>query len=111
MRLATNLGLAALTFALDAAPSMAAVRLCTEIVASPPMHARAEQDAKRLAISAWVARAAALGVEHPAWRIAADKILKCLAVEDGYQCIALGRACTVVQAPPGARRTGPKRDL
>lgn len=97
--------------ALLAAPATAAVRVCTEPVSSPFVRNAVELEAKKEAMARWVEAAKAAGIEHPAWRIAADKIFKCLPIAGGFECVARARACTIKNAPPGSRQTGPKREI
>ncbi|MDX2307306.1 MAG: hypothetical protein NW216_03610 [Hyphomicrobium sp.] len=89
----------------------AAVRVCTEPVSSPVTKMPTEREARKAALSSWVDAAKAAGIEHPAWRIAADKVFVCLPVTDGFECVARARACTIKNAPPGSRQTGPRREI
>lgn len=81
-------------------PAEAAVRICKGEVSSGLVGAANEQEAKKRALEVWRDKALELGKPFSAWRIAADKLLKCLpAKASGYECIARARPCTIDQAP------------
>lgn len=91
-------------------PVEAAVRQCTQRISSELTRATTEREAHRQAIASWTARAKAAGIAHPAWRIASQKLMKCLPAAAGFECIAIAAPCTIRQKVPRVRPHGPKRD-
>jgi hypothetical protein len=80
--------------------SRAAVRLCEAPVSSGPVTESDEQTARAAALAIWKSKALEHGEPYASWRIAADKLLKCLPRDGGgYECLASARPCTIEQAP------------
>jgi hypothetical protein len=89
----------------------AAVRQCSARLTSIPAVGQTEQAARKGALDDWTAKAKAAGFSHALWRSAADKRLICQKQQNlGFECLATGRACTIVQAPgiQGPRIQGPR---
>jgi hypothetical protein len=85
----------------------AAVRVCKAPVASGVAREPSEPAAKNRAIEDWARRAQASGVSNPAWRTAANKVLKCAPIGTAtFECVAYGAPCTVQQAPPRRPQRG-----
>ena len=79
----------------------AAVLLCHPAVSSGLQEARTEQEARALAISAWMTAASVHGQAYSAWRQAAGKFYNCIKTASGsYQCLAKAEPCGVSQVPP-----------
>ena len=98
--------------------AQAAVRSCTARLTSTVSKDATENGAKKKAISDWMVKAKAAGVAHPAWRLAAERTLKCLPSagaggsppKPGFECVAVGHACTVEQvAPTPSPKASPTR--
>ena len=90
-------GLAAL-YPLPAAE--AAVRTCRPAVSGALAEAKTEQEAKRIALDSWVARAGQYGAAYASWRMANNKRLACRAGGNGViRCQATGRPCAIAQNP------------
>jgi hypothetical protein len=82
----------------------AAVRVCKAPVASGVAREPSEPAAKKRAIEDWTRRAQAAGASNPAWRTAANKLLKCAPNSTAtFECVAYGAPCTVQQKPPPRR--------
>jgi hypothetical protein len=80
--------------------AVAAVRLCERSVSSGPVTGTDEQTARAAALALWKSKALEHGEPYSSWRIAADKLLKCLPRDGGgYECLATARPCTIEQAP------------
>jgi hypothetical protein len=80
--------------------SLAAVRLCEAPVSSGPVTGADEQAARAAALALWKSKALEHGEPYGSWRIATDKLLKCLPRDGGgYECLASARPCTIEQAP------------
>lgn len=80
----------------------AAVRLCKTMTSSGLQEARSEQEARALAISAWVTAASSHGERYAGWRVAIDKLIACSATADGrFWCLAKATPCTISQVPKG----------
>lgn len=78
----------------------AAVRLCEASVTSGVVVGTNEETARAAALAMWKSKALAHGEAYASWRIAAEKLLKCLPRDGGgYECIAAARPCTIEQAP------------
>lgn len=93
--------------ALPAASAEAAVRTCQAARSSGIVKGVTENDGKRRAITAWMAKVRPLGPRYMGWGTATQRILKCVrAKAGGYECIALAMPCTVEQnpGPPGRPR-------
>jgi hypothetical protein len=92
----------------------AAVRVCKAPVASGLAREPSEPAAKKRAIEDWTRRAKAAGVTSPAWRTAANKVLKCAPIGTAtFECVAYGAPCTVQQVPPRrpSRGKGPQIEV
>jgi len=89
----------------------AAVRICQPEVSSGLQVADTELEARRLAISAWVAAAGAYGKPYTSWRLALSKFYSCAEGEDGkVRCLARARPCVISQVPsPKTRERLPDR--
>ncbi|MBU2581097.1 MAG: hypothetical protein KJ622_05195 [Alphaproteobacteria bacterium] len=86
---------------------LAAVRVCLPHVTSSVIKDRSEQNAKRRALLDWVEKAKKAGIEHPSWRIANSKVLKCVSRNGFHECVAHGAPCTIKQkAPPPTKPPG-----
>ncbi|MGE3230177.1 MAG: hypothetical protein AB7J30_12145 [Hyphomicrobium sp.] len=85
--------------ALSADAALSAVRLCEDPVSSGLVDGIDENKARAAALAQWKAKALAHGEGYASWRIAADKLLKCLPKGDGFQCVAQAKPCTIEQAP------------
>ena len=82
-----------------ATPASAAMRNCVKLVVGQAT-AATELEAKKQAMDDWKKSAVAAGIEHPAWRIAANKSFKCETESDGqFTCTASGDPCTITQVP------------
>lgn len=87
-------------FAVLPGSSHAAVRLCEASVSSGPVTGTDERAARAAALALWKSKALEHGEPYGSWRIAADKLLKCLPRDGGgYECLASARPCTIEQAP------------
>jgi hypothetical protein len=87
-------------FAVLAGSSHAAVRLCEAPVSSGLVMGSNEQAARAAALALWTSKALEHGEPYGNWRIAVDKLLKCLPRDGGgYECLASARPCTIEQAP------------
>lgn len=84
---------------LSAQSAGAAVRRCGGYVTSEIVSAKTEFEAKRRALAEWVAKAEKAGEAHVTWRLAGDRLLKCARNRDHFECVAIGRPCTIVQNP------------
>ena len=83
-----------------ALPADAAVRICKDEISSGIVAAGTELEGKRKALDIWRTKAQQHGAPFSAWRIAADKILTCLAAKNtGFECYARARPCTIDHAP------------
>jgi len=90
-------------------PAKAAVKVCMAPVSSGLATGATENEAKRRAIEAWVARVKPLGPKFTGWGVAGSRTLKCVKGKGGqYECVALATPCTIEQAPPKAK---PKRRI
>lgn len=79
----------------------AAVRICKAPVASGLAREPSEPAAKKRAIEDWTRRAKVAGASNPAWRTAANKLLKCAPNgTTAFECVAYGAPCTIQQNPP-----------
>jgi hypothetical protein len=77
-----------------------AVRLCEAAVSSGIVTGSNEETARAGALAVWKSKARAHGEPYASWRIAAEKILRCLPKgSGGYECLASARPCTIEQAP------------
>ena len=93
--------------ALISQSAAAAVRSCLPGVTSEITQGETELVGKRKALVSWTAKAAQFGVGYTSWRTANKKILGCkkdATAGKGYQCIAYGVPCTIVQAPGKPKR-------
>ncbi|WP_295555555.1 hypothetical protein [uncultured Hyphomicrobium sp.] len=78
----------------------AAVRICEDPVSSGPVVGSNEETARAAALAVWKSKALEHGEPYASWRIAADKLLKCLPRDGGgVECLATARPCTIEQAP------------
>jgi hypothetical protein len=78
----------------------AAVRTCTEAIASAGQDASSESAAKQKALAGWTASASRFGPAFVLWRNAAGKSLSCMKLSSGtWRCEAHGRACGISQVP------------
>lgn len=84
--------------------ALAAVRICEKHVTSRLIKDRSEKTAKRRALRDWTRKAKSGGVEHPSWRIANSKVLKCVSRGGFYECIAHGAPCTIKHKAPPSRK-------
>lgn len=84
--------------------AFAAVRVCKPHVTSALTKDRSQKNAKRRAIQDWTAKAKAAGLKHPSWRIANNKVLKCVSRAGFFECIAHGAPCTIKQKAPTPRK-------
>lgn len=80
-------------------PAGAAVRICHASVSSEIVTAPTELEAKKKAISEWQAKAARFGAGLDAWRLAAEKALKCFPKDGVFECVAFGHPCIIEQNP------------
>jgi hypothetical protein len=99
---------------LAAMEAIAAVRVCKAPVASGLAREPSEPAAKKRAIEDWTRRAKASGMSNPAWRTAANKMLKCAPIGTAtFECVAYGAPCTVQQNPPrrAPRGKGPSIEV
>lgn len=97
-RIAAAASLACLLALQDTAST--AVRLCEATVSSGAVVGTNEETARAAALAIWKSKALAHGEPYASWRIAAEKLLKCLPRDGGgYECIAAARPCTIEQAP------------
>jgi len=95
-----NAAAAVAMLALSADAAMSAVRVCEDSVSSGLVDGASERIARAAALAQWKAKVdLAHGERYAGWRIAADKLLKCLPKGDGFQCLARARPCTLDQAP------------
>jgi hypothetical protein len=93
-------GACLLAWAGSSGAALAAVRLCEASVSSGPVTGTDEQTARAAALALWKSKALEHGEPYSSWRIAADKLLKCLPRDGGgYECLATARPCTIEQAP------------
>ncbi len=82
------------------APSLAAVRICNDVVASDVVTAADEQSAKKQALDQWKAKASKAGPGYDGWGVAAEKSLKCFKKDNGtFECVAFGAPCVIQQNP------------
>lgn len=80
--------------------ALAAVRLCEAPVSSGPVTGTDERAARAAALAIWKSKALEHGEPYGSWRIASEKLLKCLPNDGGgYECLATARPCTIEQAP------------
>jgi hypothetical protein len=92
----------------------AAVRVCKAPVASGLAREPSEPAAKKRAIEDWTRRAKAAGASNPAWRTAANKLLKCSPNgTTAFECVAYGAPCAIQQNPPrrAPRGKGPSIEV
>ena len=92
----------------SAQPAEAAMRTCTARLTSTVGKDPTELGAKKKAIDDWVVKAKAAGIKNPAWRLAAERQLKCLPsagadAKNGFECVAVGHASEIIQVPPGPK--------
>jgi hypothetical protein len=100
-------GAASLCPALDA---RAAVRVCRPAVSGAVGEATTEQEAKRLALANWVARAGQYGAGYSSWRMANNKRLACRAGSNGStRCQATATPCIIKQNPRLPRPNQPRK--
>lgn len=93
---------------MQSSPGEAAVRLCQGHVTSEVTRSDSETDAKRAAIDDWTKKSRSETIEHPSWRIANYKTLKCVEMGGRYECVARARPCVLRQkAPEKKTRPGP----
>ena len=85
-----------------------AVRVCSPHVTSKVTRSAREQVAKRAAIKDWLRKAKSSLVQHPSWRIANLKVLKCVKRNSVYECIAHGAPCTIKQKAPKRKQVPEK---
>jgi hypothetical protein len=90
------------------APASAAVRQCRAPLAGVSVGQASEPMAKRAAVMAWTGKAAAIGLQFGNWRLADQRMLKCVRTPNGkltFDCVAAATPCTIVQNPqlPGPR--------
>jgi hypothetical protein len=92
---------AAGTATVCAAPdSEAAVRMCRPVVSGAVGEAKTEQEAKRVALESWAARAGRYGAAYASWRTANHKRLACRAGGNGVtRCQATASPCAIAQNP------------
>ena len=87
----------------------AAVRVCRPAVSGVVGEAKTEQEAKRLALASWVARAGQYGADYASWRMANNKRLACRAASNGVmRCQATARPCAISQNPRLPRPKPPR---
>jgi hypothetical protein len=90
----------------------AAVRICRPAVSGAVGEAKTEQEAKRIALDSWVARAREYGAAYASWRMANRKRLACRAGGNGViRCQATGRPCAIAQNPRQQRPKPPRKTL
>jgi len=101
---------AAIAFGLWPFTAAAAVRVCYPSISSEVMSAATELEAKKLALLQWQEKASKYGPAMDAWRLAADKALKCYPGPKGFDCVAIGEPCIIQnnpnQVPVGTDRKG-----
>lgn len=83
--------------------AVGAVRVCKAHVTSEVFAAEVERDAKKAAIQDWTKKAKAAGMAHPSWRVADRKIVKCVAHDGQFECVAHAAPCTIKQKAPPRR--------
>lgn len=99
-RLALALALATAISGAESPLGHAAMRYCMTTIVGEGA-AASEIDAKRRAMDDWKTKSIAAGIEHPAWRIAHEKSLKCENADTGgFVCSAIAGPCTISQVPP-----------
>lgn len=79
--------------------TQAAVRRCGPVVTSGIASAKTEIEAKTKAMAEWRAKALANGPGFDSWRLAHNKILKCLPATTGFECVAMAAPCLIDQTP------------
>jgi hypothetical protein len=88
----------------------AAVRMCRSPVSGAVSEAKTVQEAKRLALASWVARAGQYGAGYAGWRTANNKRIACRAGSNGVtRCQATARPCTIAQNPRLQRPKQPRK--
>ena len=88
----------------------AAVLICQASVSSGLQEGRTEQEARALAISAWITEASRYGQAYTAWRLAAGKFYTCSKTASGaFQCMAKAEPCSVSQVPPPPGTVVPRK--
>jgi hypothetical protein len=75
------------------ASAEASGRLCLGMIVTSAAGVSEEQ-AKRLALQAWRAKATELGPEYQAWRLSIDRSLSCSTAATGVVCRAGARPCS-----------------
>lgn len=92
--------------ALTGLPAHAAVRTCTARLTSIAAKDATELGAKKKAITDWMLKATAAGIQGPTWRLAAERRLICQSAPGSganaalvFECIAVGHACSITQNP------------
>ncbi|MBL8565735.1 MAG: hypothetical protein JNM89_08470 [Hyphomicrobiaceae bacterium] len=103
----SRLGMLAMVAAMPAclvAPATAAVRQCAAPVTGDVAEASTERESRRLALTSWQSKVAALGEGYKSWRLASVKRLSCSRTTTGtFRCAAFAAPCTIKQAPPKKR--------
>ena len=88
--------------------ALAAVRICQDLTVSEAT-GLTEATARKKALEGWQAQVARFGPAYSAWRLAAERDLKCVKYDGQFVCRAVGRPCTVEQVPPDPGKKGVKR--
>lgn len=84
--------------------ALGAVRLCHSPVTSNVFADKNLIEAKRQAIKDWINKSKEAGIEHPSWRIANFRVLKCVERAAAHECVAHGAPCTIKQKVPPLRK-------
>jgi hypothetical protein len=90
---------AMLALAAAAAPATAAVNECVAEIAGQRVAAKAELEAKKLALADWIAQARKLGEGYTRWQIAFNRRFDCQPAPPGVSCQAIARPCMIKQVP------------
>ncbi len=111
LRVAVALALPCL-MALGAAGTEAAVRSCQPPRASGVVTGATENEGKRRAIEAWMAKVQPLGARYTSWSTATQRILKCInGKSGGFDCVAVATPCTIEQNPGAPKAPQPGRPV
>ncbi len=98
-RLVASVGIFGL-IAAGPAPAGAAVRRCHDVIVGQSAMAAVEAEARRMAMSDWIAQARNFGEGFVAWRLAIDRDFSCRRDADAtFSCRAAGRPCMIDQVP------------
>jgi hypothetical protein len=97
-----------------ASPVSAAVRQCRPAVAAVSVGQANEVLAKRAAVVAWIGKASTLGLQFASWRLADQRMVKCVPspkAKGMFDCVAAATPCTIIQNPnaPGANPGAPPK--